>query len=204
MVNFVRKESKPREIADVNTIIRSMSELLKPEIARKGIELELELANDLPAVQVDIVQIDQVILNLIRNAVNAMEQNDDRASRLMVTTRADEQGRVEISVRDTGGGIPVDLRDRVFEPFTTRSADTNKTDSPGLGLGLSICRSVVEKHDGEIWIHSSSSIGTDIRVALPAFRPAAASIKAEHPVPAAGMVAARSSAPAEHQPGPHI
>ncbi len=174
MVNFVRKESKPRETADVNEIIREMSELLKPEISRKGIVLELRLAPKLPAVLVDIVQIDQLILNLIRNAVNAMKQSDDRKARLTVITRATDNDQVEISVQDTGSGIPLEIRNSVFEPFTTRSSTTTgTTDNPGLGLGLSICRSVVEKHGGHIWIHSTSSIGTDVRVALPQMSQAA-------------------------------
>ena len=174
MVNFLRKEPKPREIVAINAIIHDIVGLLKREMGRHGIAIELHLAEGLPPVEVDVVQIEQVLLNLIRNAVTAMTRQEHSTRLLTIKscykTDAEEDGAkegscagegcVEVHVIDTGPGFPDDIRERAFEPFTSRTPEN-------LGLGLSICKSVIEKHNGVIAIHASTPQGTDIRFALP-------------------------------------
>ncbi len=159
MVNFLRKDPKPREIVAINAIIHDIVGLLKREMARHGIEINLQLAEGLPPVEVDVVQIEQVLLNLIRNANSAMMESG-RERRILTVQSLQVEDQVEVRVIDTGGGFPKDIRARAFEPFTSRTPEN-------LGLGLSICKSVIEKHNGRIEIHSSSPQGSDIRFALP-------------------------------------
>lgn len=111
---------------------------------------------------VDPVQIQQVMLNLVRNAVEAMEGEERRG--LAIQTRAiRDQEMVEVIVADTGPGIPPELADRLFQPFVT-------TKKSGMGLGLSICRDIVEAHHGRLMMEPRSSGGTVFRVTLPAAR----------------------------------
>ena len=113
----------------------------------------------MPPVLVDHVQIQQVVLNLVRNAVEAMEQVERRE--LTIGTRAiPEQGMAEVIVADTGPGIAPELADRLFQPFVT-------TKATGMGLGLSICREIVEAHHGRLTMAPGSSGGTVFRMTLP-------------------------------------
>jgi len=117
----------------------------------------LELDHDLPPGIVDPVQIQQVVLNLVRNAIEAMEEVDSRE--LMIATRAIED-EIEVSVADTGPGIAPELADRLFQPFVT----TKKT---GMGLGLSICREIVEAHHGHLTVAARPTGGTIFCLTLP-------------------------------------
>jgi len=123
------------------------------------VRASLELDDTLPPVLVDHVQIQQVVLNLVRNAVEAMEQVERRE--LSVVTRAvPEQRMAEVIVADTGPGIPPKLADRLFQPFVT-------TKATGMGLGLSICHEIVEAHHGRLTTAPASTGGTVFRVILP-------------------------------------
>ena len=126
---------------------------------RRGVRTSLELDLALPLVLVDHVQIQQVVLNLVRNAVEAMEQVDRRE--LAVRTRAiPEKGVAEISVADTGPGIAPELADRLFQPFVTNKPT-------GMGLGLSICRTIVEAHHGRLMMAPGPAGGAVFRVIPP-------------------------------------
>ena len=128
-------------------------------MARHGIDIELKLGEGQPPVEVDIVQIEQVLLNLIRNANSAMMESGNPTRCLTIQSRQVGDA-VEVRVADTGRGFPQDIKARAFEPFTSQTPEN-------LGLGLSICKSVIEKHSGDIQIHNSTPEGTDIRFRLP-------------------------------------
>jgi two-component system, LuxR family, sensor kinase FixL len=126
---------------------------------QRGVRASLDLDHTLPPVFVDHVQIRQVVLNLVRNAIEAMEQVERRE--LTIGTRGlREQGVAEVIVADTGPGIAPELADSLFQPFVT-------TKATGMGLGLSICREIVEAHQGRLTTASVSSGGTVFRVTLP-------------------------------------
>ena len=126
---------------------------------QRGLRVSFELDHTLPAVLVDHVQIQQVILNLVRNAIEAMEQVERRE--LVIRTRAmPEREMVEVTVADTGPGIASDVSERLFQPFVTNKAT-------GMGLGLSISREIVEAHHGRLTTAPAPSGGTVFRVILP-------------------------------------
>jgi two-component system sensor kinase FixL len=156
---FVSKGETERRIQSLNKLVEEALALALVGARQRGVRTSLELDHTLPPVLVDHVQIQQVVLNLVRNAVEAMEQNERRE--LRIGTRAvPEQGTVEIIVADTGPGIAPELADRLFQPFVT-------TKATGMGLGLSICREIVEAHHGRLTTAPASSGGTVFRVTLP-------------------------------------
>jgi two-component system sensor kinase FixL len=156
---FVSKGETERRIQNLNKLVEEALALALVGARQRGVRASLELDHTLPPVLVDHVQIQQVVLNLVRNAVEAMEQIERRE--LRIGTRAvPEQGTVEIIVADTGLGIAPELADRLFQPFVT-------TKATGMGLGLSICREIVEAHHGRLTTAPASSGGTVFRVTLP-------------------------------------
>jgi two-component system sensor kinase FixL len=122
-----------------------------------GVRVLLELDHELPLVVVDPVQIQQVILNLVRNAIEAMEAVQRRELKVATRVTGDE---IEATVADTGPGIAAELADRLFQPFVT----TKKT---GMGLGLSICREIIEAHHGHLTAAPREGGGTVFRLTLP-------------------------------------
>ena len=156
---LVRKQESQREATDVNRIVHDALELTEPDTRATGVTVRLELADDLPPVLADRVQIEQVVLNLLRNAVEAMHDCGGDAQ-LIVETRAEPAGSVEVAIRDTGVGLPADGGALVFEPFITDKAT-------GLGMGLAISRSIVELHGGRIWAEPNGARGTTFRFTLP-------------------------------------
>ena len=156
---FVSKGETERRIQSLNKLVEEALALALVGARQRGVRAWLELDHTLPPVLVDHVQIQQVVLNLVRNAIEAMEQIERRE--LRIGTRAvPEQGTVEIIVADTGPGIAPELADRLFQPFVT-------TKATGMGLGLSICREIVEAHHGRLTTAPGSSGGTVFRVTLP-------------------------------------
>jgi signal transduction histidine kinase len=155
----VRKQESQREATDVNRIVHDALELTEPDTRASGVAVRLALADDLPPVLVDRVQIEQVVLNLLRNAVEAMHESRGDAL-LVVETRADPAGGVEVAVRDTGVGLPMEGAELVFEPFITDKEN-------GLGMGLAISRSIVELHSGRIWAEPNGGRGAAFRFTLP-------------------------------------
>jgi two-component system, LuxR family, sensor kinase FixL len=157
---FVSKGETERRTQNLNQLVEEALALGLVGARQLGVRVSLELDHDLPPVTVDPVQIQQVILNLVRNAVEAMEAVDRRE--LMITTRTmgDE---IEASVADTGPGIAPELADRLFQPFVT----TKKT---GMGLGLSICREIIEAHHGHLTAAARAGGGAVFRLTLPKAR----------------------------------
>jgi two-component system sensor kinase FixL len=160
---FVSKGETERRIQNLNQLVEEALALALVGARQRGVRASLELDHSLPPVFVDHVQIQQVLLNLVRNAVEAMEEVERRE--LTIGTRAiSEHGMAEVIVADTGPGIPPELADRLFQPFVT-------TKATGMGLGLSICREIVEAHDGRLSAAPGSSGGTVFRVTLPIAHP---------------------------------
>jgi two-component system, LuxR family, sensor kinase FixL len=156
---FVSKGETERRIQSLNQLVEEALALALVGARQRGVRASLELEQSLPLVLVDPVQIQQVVLNLVRNAVEAMEEVERRE--LVIGTRAvTDQEMAEVVVADSGPGIAPELADRLFQPFVT----TKKT---GMGLGLSICREIVEAHHGRLTVAPGSSGGTVFRLTLP-------------------------------------
>lgn len=138
-----RKDAQMREFTDINALIRSAARLLRDEAIRRDVSIRLMLADDLPELRIDPIQIQQVLLNLAMNGMEAM--TSPIASREL-TIRSVQIGDDEtrVSVEDRGPGIPAGVVTRIFEPFFT-------TKPRGTGMGLAICRSIIEMHDGRLW-----------------------------------------------------
>jgi two-component system sensor kinase FixL len=159
---FVSKGETERRIRSLNQLVEEALALALVGTRQRGVRTSVELDDTLPPVLVDHVQIQQVVLNLVRNAVEAMEEVERRE--LTIGTRAiPEQGMAEVIVADTGPGIAPELADRLFEPFVT-------TKSTGMGLGLSICREIVEAHHGRLTAAPGAVGGTVFRMTLPIAR----------------------------------
>lgn len=147
-----------RAPADVNALVRSAVALALADARQRGIEPRFALAPDMPPVPLDRVQIGQVVVNLVRNAMEAMDEAPRRD--LLVTTGTVAPGRVEIAVADTGPGIAAEVRGRLFSPFVT-------TKPGGMGVGLAISRAVVEEHGGELRCAPNPGGGSVFRIILP-------------------------------------
>ncbi|MCG6859915.1 MAG: PAS domain S-box protein [Chromatiaceae bacterium] len=157
---FIRKEDNAPQPVHINAVVREVLDLLGTEARRSGIAIETDLASGLPAVEGDTIQLEQVLLNLVRNGIDAMETVTDRARLLSLRTLINGEGELEILVRDTGVGLPAQEAPRLFDAFVT-------TKSNGLGLGLSISRTIVEAHGGRIWAETGGDQGAVLHVSLP-------------------------------------
>jgi signal transduction histidine kinase len=135
--------------------------LLYRELQGERITVELEVGDKVPRVLASRVQLQQVLLNLITNAIDAMRPIHDRPRLLLVSIATGECEGVVVRVEDSGPGIDPDLRSRVFDPFFT-------TKSGGMGLGLAICRSIIETHDGKVSVSARHPHGTVFKFVLPA------------------------------------
>jgi len=153
-----QKGSLQQELVDVNEIIEEMIVLLRGEATRHWISLRAELAEDLPSVTGDRVQLQQVMMNLMVNGIDAMKAVDGTRELVIKSQRAENE-RVLVSVSDTGVGLPQQHADQIFNAFFT-------TKPRGTGMGLRICRSIVESHGGRLWAASNSPRGASFHFAL--------------------------------------
>lgn len=154
---FVARGETERREENVNALIEEAAALALVGAKSAGVTTRLLLRADLPAVLVDKVQIQQVLLNLIRNALEAMEASDER---VLTVEAASDDGLMTITVADTGPGLAADVAQNLFQPFVT-------TKARGMGVGLSICRSIIEAHGGRIWASPRDGGGTAFAFALP-------------------------------------
>jgi PAS domain S-box-containing protein len=148
------------EAADLNEVVREVVALSAAELRRGGAQLRTELADDLPLVNIDRVQVQQVVLNLLLNAADAMADIADRTKTLQVQTRLQDDGKVCLAVRDRGVGIGPEGADRLFDAFYT-------TKPQGMGVGLSISRSIIERHEGRLWAEANAGRGATFSFCLP-------------------------------------
>jgi PAS domain S-box-containing protein len=162
LLAFARRSEPRREPVDVNSVVERTLRLRSYQFAASRVTVETRLGDDLPAVLGDARQLQQVCLNLVTNAAQAMASRGGGV--LTIVTRAESDGReVALEVSDTGPGIPESVRARIFEPFFT-----TKAEGEGTGLGLSVSYGIVGTHGGTIAIASSSPAGTTFRVTIPA------------------------------------
>jgi len=146
-----------RELLDVNAIIREMIDLLQDKANRTSTSIRTELSSGLPLITADRVQLQQVLMNLILNGIEAMR---DANGDLTVTSKMTEDGQLLISVRDSGIGLPIGKIDRIFDAFFT-------TKTQGTGMGLSISRRIIESHGGRLWACANIERGATFQFTLP-------------------------------------
>jgi len=157
---FVRRHTPDRRHRDARELIHEILPLVEMDCRSHEVDLQLELQQDLPRVQVDGIQLQQVLLNLTRNAVEAMNACAPEARRMLIRTRELNEDEVELAVQDTGPGVPDPLLEQLFEPFFTTKAE-------GMGLGLSLSRSIIEAHGGTLRYDSGPDGGSIFRIKLP-------------------------------------
>jgi two-component system, LuxR family, sensor kinase FixL len=158
MREFLRRGEPHVSTLDIGAVLQEALALARPEAEANRAHLDLEVAADLPTVFGDRVQLQQVVLNLLRNAMEAIVEARRTDGRVLLGVRSGDAGSIEISVVDNGVGVPADRQ--IFEPLSTSKAD-------GLGLGLSICATIVQAHGGRIWLQSSRPGATEFRFSLP-------------------------------------
>jgi PAS domain S-box-containing protein len=156
--SFYKKSAPQRELVDVNGIVHEILALLRGEGAGYGVLIRTELAADLPKITADRVQLQQVLMNLMLNAIEAMKEI---GGVLAVKSELDQEGQVLVSVSDTGVGLPADQADQIYNPFFTTKAQ-------GSGMGLAISRSIVESHGGLLWATANNGRGATFHFTLPA------------------------------------
>ena len=157
---FLKRGELEFEPLDLNELIRVVERILRSEARSKGIGVALDLAANLPQVAGGRVELQQVILNLMMNALEAMGQAAGRERQFTVRSRRADAQSVSVAVQDSGPGIPPDLVDRLFEPFVTTKAD-------GMGMGLAICRAIIEAHQGRLRAFNHSGPGATFEFVLP-------------------------------------
>ena len=162
---FVKKAESERSAEDIRETIEEAAALALPGAEGRSVHLQMDFAPDLPLIEIDKVQIQQVLLNLVRNAAEAMQSSPRRD--LIIRAMMSADGDVEVSVCDSGPGLAEDVRQKLFQPFVTTKAS-------GMGVGLSICRGIIEAHGGRMWLADSPSGGADFHFTLPLKRPSKA------------------------------
>jgi signal transduction histidine kinase len=145
---------------DVNAVVNEVVVLVQRELASHRVLLRIDLEPALPVVIADRIQLQQVILNLVINGMEAMQTVADRPRELVIQSRVDDAHQVLVAVTDSGVGISAENADRLFNPFFT-------TKSSGMGMGLSICRSIMEAHGGRLWATANVPHGAAFQFTLP-------------------------------------
>jgi len=158
------KTDTARERLDMNETIRVVVVLVRDELYRYRVMLRKEFAEDLSPVLGDRVQLQQVVLNLVMNAIESMSEVADRPRELVIRTHNDEGGQVRVAVRDSGIGLDPQGKERIFDAFYT-------TKPSGMGMGLSISRSIVQNHEGRLWAVANDGPGTTLHFTVPKYHP---------------------------------
>jgi C4-dicarboxylate-specific signal transduction histidine kinase len=157
---LIRKAPPRKETVDVNKAIREVIELTRGEAWKHGASVKMKLADRLPLIEGDRVQLQQVLLNLLINAMEAMSGVSDDAREVLISTGTADPHCVLVAVCDSGPGFAPESVERVFAPFYT-------TKSTGLGMGLSICRSIIEAHGGRLWASANLPRGAVFQFTVP-------------------------------------
>jgi len=160
---MLKEEEREREAIALNDMLRDIFSLFHSEAVIRNIAVEMDLADPSPLVQADTVQIQQVLINLIMNATEAMSHSGPENRKIILQTRPVDHGVVQVAVRDFGPGIEKKELDRIFDPFFT-------TKRSGLGMGLSISRSIIEAHGGRIWVANNPDKGVTFYFEIPVLK----------------------------------
>jgi C4-dicarboxylate-specific signal transduction histidine kinase len=155
-----RKGEVQFEALDLNELVLEVLKLMNSDLVNHGVSVETELAGALPTIRGDRVQLQQVLINLIVNASDAMTNNDINDRQLRASTTLDDGNGVRISLADSGCGIPAGQLEQIFEPFHT-------TKDKGMGLGLAVCRTIISAHAGKFWATNNPDRGACFHIALP-------------------------------------
>ncbi len=158
---LIKKAPPRKDRLDINEAIRDVIELTRGEAVKNNVSVQTDLADGLPLIEGDRVQLQQVILNLLINAVQAMSGVSEGPRELLISTGRAEPNGILVAVQDSGPGIAPEVLERLFEPFYTTKAG-------GLGLGLSICRSIIEAHGGRLWVSENVPHGAIFHFTVPA------------------------------------
>lgn len=158
---LIRKAPQPREPVNLNEVIGEVIEITRGQAEKGAVAIHLDMLADLPAVNGDRVELQQVVLNLMMNALEAMSGTGAGPRELLIRTRCDEAGQVWVSVSDSGPGFGSQSSEHLFTPFYT-------TKPSGLGMGLAICRSTIEVHGGQLWACANQPCGAVVQFVLPA------------------------------------
>jgi len=156
---LIKKVPAQKATLDINETILETISLTRSEMRQHGVLLKTELKDDLPRIWGDRVQLQQVILNLIMNAIEAMSEISEGSRELLIGSRIDLPDGVVVTVRDSGPGLNPESLDRLFDPFHT-------TKPAGMGMGLSICRSITEAHGGRLWATANTPRGAIFQFTL--------------------------------------
>jgi PAS domain S-box-containing protein len=157
---LVAKAAPRKDRLDLNDTIREVIALTRSELRSSGTSLQAQLSNDLPLILGDRIQLQQVMLNLILNAIEAISGSRDGLRELLIKTEQDGSGGVLVAVQDSGPGLKPESVDRLFDTFYTTKPD-------GMGMGLSICRSIIEAHGGRVWATANVPQGALLQFTLP-------------------------------------
>jgi C4-dicarboxylate-specific signal transduction histidine kinase len=158
--SLINKSAPERARVQINEIIEEVVALAEGQASSNEVPVLIELTPDLPAVLGDRIQLQQVILNLMLNGIDAMSSVTDRPRQLLVRSQMQDSDQVLVSVLDSGIGVNAETMARLFEPFFT-------TRSQGIGMGLPISRSIIEAHGGRLWAESTANQGSVFQFALP-------------------------------------
>jgi PAS domain S-box-containing protein len=158
---LIKKVPPRHDQLDINEAILEVIEVTRSELLRNGVSLQTELAKGLPLIRGDRIQLQQIVLNLIMNAVEAMSDASKGSRDLLISTAEDKSNGVLVAVRDSGPGLNPESLERLFDPFYT-------TKPGGMGMGLSICRSIIEAHGGRAWAAANEPRGASFHFSLPA------------------------------------
>lgn len=158
---YIRSGEPQRRVVDAGELVEECVSLLRAQARHASVKLDVEIDDDLPPVYVDSVLVQQVVLNLARNGIDAMLEHGSAERRLDVRAWCDEDERVTVAVADSGPGIGDEQAVRIFEPFFS-------TKGGGLGIGLSLCRSIIDSHQGQLWVERGTAPGAEFRFMLPA------------------------------------
>jgi signal transduction histidine kinase len=159
---LTKRAITPREKLNLNETIREVLPLVGDEAKRNSVIIQTQLADDLSPVSGNRVELQQLVLNLVMNAVEAMSSVDARARELVITTRNLDAEQVQVTVKDSGPGIDPNTLDKIFDPFYT-------TKPGGMGMGLSISRSILQAHGGRLWAAAKDGPGTIFHFSLPKY-----------------------------------
>jgi signal transduction histidine kinase len=160
MRNMLKRDTPGFTSVDLNQLIRSVERMVHSDARMHGVAVQLDLSSSVLPVKGDTVQLQQVMLNLMLNAFGAMNKSERNARRLIVRTNLADGSNVLIEVQDSGTGIPPEKLESIFDPFITSKPD-------GLGMGLSICRTIIERHGGKIWAANNPDGGAMFSITLP-------------------------------------